>query len=73
MSQPGERSAPKRIEPKPDVDALLRDHRVVEAAMGRAVRRALWVHKQLGQSIAVWRDGRVVVLSPEEIPVDDEG
>jgi hypothetical protein len=46
-----------------DYDASLK-------AIQRGVRRALWRHKQLGQSVAVWRDGRVVVLRPEEIPVD---
>ncbi len=29
-------------------------------------------HKRLGESIAVWRDGRVVIVPPEEIDVDEE-
>ncbi|MFN7946907.1 MAG: hypothetical protein U0Z53_16265 [Blastocatellia bacterium] len=32
---------------------------------------ALWRHKRLGQSIAASRDGRVVIIPPEEIPVSD--
>ncbi len=40
------------------------------AAIARGVRRALWRHKQLGESIVVWKDGRVVEIPPEEIPVD---
>jgi hypothetical protein len=32
----------------------------------------LWQHKRLGQSVAVSRNGQVVMLPPEEIPVDDE-
>ena len=40
------------------------------AAMRRAVRAALLEHKRLGNPVAVWRDGRVVWLSPDEIPVD---
>lgn len=39
---------------------------VFEAAC-RAVDEALARHKALGQSVVVWEDGRVVVLSPEEI------
>jgi hypothetical protein len=39
-------------------------------AIRLGVRRALWRHKQLGESVAVWRDGKVVILKPEEIPVD---
>jgi hypothetical protein len=37
-------------------------------AMTRAVQKALRRHKQLGNPVAVWRDGGVVWLSPEEIP-----
>lgn len=43
----------------------------LEQAMQRAVQRALWEHKQLGHSIVVWRDGAVVTVPPEEIPVED--
>lgn len=39
---------------------------VVEA-MNLAVREAIARHKALGQSIVVWRDGKVVVVPPEEI------
>ncbi len=38
--------------------------------MQRAVRDAVLRHKKLGESIAVWRDGRVVIIPPEEIPED---
>ncbi|MFN8637257.1 MAG: hypothetical protein U0893_25690 [Chloroflexota bacterium] len=41
----------------------------VEAAMARAVRDAIRRHKLLGESIAVMRDGKVVVVPPEEIVV----
>ncbi len=44
----------------------------IEEIFRRAVRDALLRHKKLGQSVAAWRDGKVVVLSAEEIPVDDE-
>ncbi len=41
-----------------------------EKAIRRAVREAIIRHKRLGESIAVWRDGRVVIIPPEEIPED---
>ena len=45
-------------------------------AMQRAVRRALWQHKLAGNPVAVWRDGQVVWIPPENIPAlpedDDE-
>jgi len=42
------------------------------AAANRAVRAALREHKLLGFPIAVWQDGRVVTIPPEEIRIEDE-
>jgi hypothetical protein len=39
-------------------------------AMTTAVREALLRHKRLGNPVAVWQEGRVVWLAPEEIPVE---
>ena len=41
---------------------------LVDAAMKKAAHDAVRRHKLLGESIAVSRDGKVVILSPEEIP-----
>ncbi len=43
----------------------------LEAAVNRAVRDALRIHKKLGNPIAVWENGKVVILQPKDIPVDD--
>ena len=45
----------------------------VEKALQRAVRQALLMHKRIGNPIAIWKDGRVVIIPPEEIviPPDD--
>jgi hypothetical protein len=45
--------------------------RLMNEAMARAVRRALLQHKRAGNPIAVWQDGQVVWIPPEEIPVED--
>jgi hypothetical protein len=42
----------------------------ITEALQRAVREALWEHKVTGNSVAVWRHGRVVWIPPEEIPVE---
>lgn len=39
--------------------------------MRRAVREALLFHKRIGNPVAVWRDGKVVWIPPEEIPVEE--
>jgi len=41
------------------------------AAARKGVSEALARHKALGQSIAIWRDGKVVVVPPEEIEIED--
>jgi len=41
----------------------------VIAAMQVAVREAVARHKALGQSIVIWRDGKVVIVPPEEIEI----
>jgi 20S proteasome alpha/beta subunit len=38
-------------------------------AVNRAVTAALKRHKALGQSVVIWRDGKIVELKPEEIDV----
>jgi hypothetical protein len=58
-TQPSTPSPAERVE---DVPRIL-------AALTAAVEEALARHKQAGNSVAVWRDGRVVMVPPEEIPV----
>lgn len=53
-------------------DLLMKHGEEIEKIFRRAVRHALWQHKQLGQAIAVSRNGQAVVLPPEEILVTDE-
>lgn len=52
-------------------DLFVRHGKEIERILQEAVQEALLVHKRLGHSIVVWRDGEVVTLPPEEIPVDD--
>ncbi len=44
----------------------------IDEAAVRGVRRAMAVHKRLGQSVVTWRDGKVVILTADEIPVGVE-
>ena len=50
----------------------LMDIGLIEAALVRAVRNALLHHKRAGNPVADWRDGRVVWVAPEDIPVKSE-
>ena len=60
-----------KLKTLPD-DWLISHSDEVTKIFHRAVQDALWRHKQLGQSIAVSRNGKVVIIPPEEIQVDEE-
>jgi len=42
-------------------------------AINGATREAVRKHKLAGNPIATWRDGKVVIVQPEDIVVDDDG
>ena len=44
----------------------------IQKVLGRAVRQALIMHKKLGNPIAVWENGKVVIVPPEEIVIPEE-
>jgi hypothetical protein len=41
---------------------------LIERALRAAIRDALQRHKRDGDPVAVWREGRVVWLAPDQIP-----
>lgn len=61
-----------RTPDKPDIAAAFADSATIERTLNQAVREAVLRHKRLGQSIFVWRDGRVVEIPPEEISEDND-
>jgi hypothetical protein len=44
----------------------------IELVFRKAVREAVLEHKRANNPIAIWRDGKVVILQPDEIVIDDE-
>lgn len=44
----------------------------LEAILREAGRQARIMHKKLGNPIASWENGKVVIIPPEEIPVEDD-
>jgi hypothetical protein len=62
---------PDRVNGGRDIEAIFTTPGLVKAAMDRGIRDALRRHKLLGESIAVWRDGKVVIVPPEEIVVPE--
>lgn len=60
------------ISEAPDIEALMKDDALIDAAIERGVRDALREHTLFGNPIAVWEYGKVVWIPPEDIPVDTE-
>ena len=44
----------------------------IEKVLRRAVNHALLMHKRLGNPIATWKDGKVVIVPPEEIVISSD-
>ena len=44
----------------------------IEKILQRAVNHALLMHKRLGNPIAIWKDGKVVIVPPDEIEISPE-
>lgn len=70
----GKSSVKSQMRRRPEIpeDLFLSQGKEIEKIFQRAVREALRRHKRLGNSVAAWRDGKVVILSPEEIILDDD-
>lgn len=43
----------------------------IEQAMSRAVRHALLTHKRAGNTVAAWKDGRVVLINSDSIKIEE--
>jgi hypothetical protein len=44
----------------------------IEKVLRRAVNHELSIHKRLGNPIASWKDGKVVIIPPEEIVLSSD-
>jgi ABC-type proline/glycine betaine transport system ATPase subunit len=61
-----------KIEQKFKEINLAEQAEAIELVLQEGVRRALSIHKRLGNPIAVWKDGKVVIVPPEEIVISPE-
>lgn len=53
-----------------DIAAIFRDGVLIDRALEAAAREAILRHKQLGQPIPIWRDGKTVFVAPEELEAE---
>ncbi|MGK7905340.1 MAG: hypothetical protein AB4352_28835 [Hormoscilla sp.] len=43
-------------------------HQKIDAGVKKAIAEAIERHRQLGESISIWQDGRVVTIESDRIP-----
>lgn len=60
------------VSEKKTIDELFRDGKEIDKALKKAVQHALLQHKKAGNPVAAWRDGKVVLIKPEDIVVEDK-
>ena len=56
-------------EHKDRISGAFADPEKITQALIKGVREALLKHKQAGNPVVVWKNGKIVWLKPEEIPV----
>lgn len=55
----------KKVDPRDDL--FVRYAKEIKPAYDRAVREALLKHKRAGNPVPIERDGKIVILQPDEI------
>lgn len=62
-----------RLDPKEvDIEDAFRQGTPIDEAMNQAFRDAVLAHKRAGVPLVVWRDGRVQLVSADEIQDEAE-
>lgn len=49
-----------------DIAKILADGVLIDQAMRTAARDALLAHRRAGQPMVIWRDGRIVLVPPDQ-------
>lgn len=57
---------------RPRIDELFDQITPIQAAVQAAAAEALRYHKLIGNPVADWRDGKVVIVPPDEIELPDD-
>jgi len=56
-----------------DIDAIFREGTQIDDAISKAAREAIDAHKREGLPIPIWKDGRTVLVSAEELEMLEAG
>ena len=59
----------RRLKKLKNIAKLMADDHAITAALRKGVREALRKHKEAGNPVCEWRNGRVVWIPPEKIKI----
>lgn len=57
---------------KDKISEIFEDKEKITKALSKAVKEALLQHKRAGNPVASWKDGKIVWIQPEDIPIEDK-
>lgn len=57
---------------KKNIDEFFHNGSEIDEALQQAVKEALLLHKKAGNPVASWKDGKIIWIQPEDIPVEDK-
>lgn len=57
---------------KKNIDEFFYNGREIDKALQNAVKAALLKHKTAGNPVVSWKEGKIVWIQPEDIPVEDK-
>jgi hypothetical protein len=53
-----------------DISRIISEGTLIDKAIVLAARNAILEHKQKGQPLVIWRDGKTVLIPPEDLNPD---
>ena len=54
-----------------DIGAIIREGTAIDRAIESAHRRVIRRHRQLGIPLVIWKDGRVIEVPPDSVPLSE--
>jgi hypothetical protein len=57
---------------KDKISEIFEDKEKITKALSKAVKEALLQHKRAGNPVASWKDGKIIWIQPDDIPVEDK-
>ena len=57
---------------KDRISEIFEDEAKITMALSKAINEALLQHKKAGNPVVSWEDGKIVLIQPDDIPVEDK-